>query len=1187
MKFLKKLAIGLAIVFFLVTGLAIVAVATFDPNDYKDSITEKVREETGRELQIDGDITLTVYPWLGIELNGITLSNAAGFGDKPFLKTSLVKARAKLLPLLRKQLEMDTLVLHGATINLARNEKGITNWADLVKPTGEKPEKSDSALPVAALVVGGIDIKDANVFWEDKQEDLTAQVTDVAISTGELVLGQPIDIKAGLNAGASKPALSSRIDFNGTLGYDDGGNVLTLKPMLLESTVKGNSVPGGETAIRLTSEIQVDMDANIARISALDLNAFDTVLKGQVEVADYQSGQPAVTGELDIQGKNLPQLFKIFEIEPLASQLAGIEPKNFNVKTAFDADLKRDDINISDLSLDVLGNKVNANVIARNIKSKTPAAKGSIKASGDNLPILISLASQLKGDSKEKVAALSKELQSAPRSFAIETDFDLDLQAGSVALPTLSVNALGTTTAGTLSGEKLQSSSPALKGGINISGDDLPTLVRIAAAFSGEGKQDLDELTRQLKSVPAAFSVDTRFGSNAGAIEVSQLAIKALGLSSNGTLSISNFLSDKPAVKGKLNASGPDLPLLLLVAGSVQGKDSGLASLAKDLGSIKDKQFTLDAEFDADTKSEQVLLPRLVFNALGIRLNANLSAKNNQVDGKVTVASNEAKLLLTALKQPDLAQVLNSFNLTTGISGSAERVKLDPLSLSAEFAGKQIPNSPVSLKVDAASDIDMKNEVLTINSLKVNGLGLNVSGQLTARQFKTEPTFSGKLDIAPFDLRQLLVSLNQDVPDTADPKVLKQVAVSSGFAGSSNSIELNGLKAQLDDSNLQGDIKLISMSPLNLEFGLGIDQLNLDRYLPPKPKEQQQKQAATPETAAAAAATEIPVETLRAVRIKGDFVMGQFVVSNARLSDLELSVRADKGDIKLAPIKANLYGGSYSGNISLDATGKEPRLKTDTTLTGVQTGPLVKDVADSEDISGEANIMLSLNTSGKDTNVMKQRLSGIGELKFFDGIFRGVDINSVLQQVEIMYESKRFGNVKTEGETKFKSLTATMNIDNGVVSNKDMLMLANGFKVKGEGMMVNLNDETWKYNMTVLVDPASATKGEERYNIGGWDLLIKCRGRIIDKACRPDLESMINALFKDTLKNKLGDMLGLPSGKKAEPAPTPQNVAPEEQTTEQPAEPAPAEQQQQQKPVKPEDVIKEELGKGLKKLFDF
>ena len=121
--------------------------------------------------------------------------------------------------------------------------------------------------------------------------------------------------------------------------------------------------------------------------------------------------------------------------------------------------------------------------------------------------------------------------------------------------------------------------------------------------------------------------------------------------------------------------------------------------------------------------------------------------------------------------------------------------------------------------------------------------------------------------------------------------------------------------------------------------------------------------------------------------------------------------------------------------------------------------------------------------------------------------------------------------------------------------------------------------------MTVLVDPASATKGEERYNLGGWDLLIKCRGKIIDKVCRPDLESMINALFKDTLKNKLGEALGFPSGKKAEPAPIPKSVTPEEETTTQSSEPAPAEQEQ--KPVKPEDVIKEELGKGLKKLFDF
>ncbi len=1183
MKLIKRLAIGLAIVLLLVIGLAVIGVSTFDPNDYKQRIADKVKEDTGRELQIDGEIQLSIYPWLGLELNGITLGNAAGFGDTPFLKTNRIKARVKLLPLLRKELEMDTLLLHGATLNLARNADGITNWEDLAKPADDTAEKQDAAMPFAALVLGGIDVKDINIYWDDKQAAVTAQLTDLMISTGELVLGAPIEIKAGLNVGASKPALESRIDFTGTLTYDDSGNVLTLKPMLLESTVKGKAIPGGESSIRLSSEIMVDMDEDMATISALQINAFDTAVTGQLEAAGIESGLPQAKGELTIKGEDLPGLFKIFEIEPLATQLAGIEPRSFDINTRFDADLKRNDISVPELSIDVLGNKVNANVIARNVKSDTPAARGAIKASGPNLPILLSLASQLKGDSKEKVSALSKELKAAPGAFSIATDFDVDMQAGSVALPALSIQALGVDTSGNLTGDKLQSGAPSLSGGITIKGKNLPTLVRIAAAFAGDGTQDLSALGTQLKAVPATFTVETEFGSSADAIEVSKLAINALGLTSAGKLSIGNALSDKPTLTGSLDASGPDLPLLLLVAGSMQGKDSGLATLAKDLGRIKDKQFTLATEFDLNTGTGQLVLPKLDFKSLGIELDANLAGKNDNIDGQLTLASNKPKPLLTALRQPDLAQVLNSFKLSSGISGGASRMKLDPLSFNAVLSGKQIPDSPVTLAVNAVTDVDLDKEVVAINNLSINGLGLDVSGQLTAKQYSTSPALSGNLDVAPFNLRQLLVSLNQDVPKTADANVLKKVALKTAFSGDGNSIQLKGLDAVLDDSQLKGDINLLSMSPLNLEFGLGIDQFNLDRYLPPKPKEQQQKPAATPETAAAAVATEIPVETLRAIRIKGDFAMGQFVVSNARLTDLELSVRADKGDIKLSPIKAKLYDGGYDGTIRLDATGKEPTLVTDSSLTGVQTGPLVKDVADTEDISGEANINLSLNTSGKDTSVMKRRLSGKGELKFLEGIFRGIDINSVLHQIEILLESKQVRPINTEGETQFKSVTATMDIKNGVVNNNDMLMLANGFKVKGEGMMVNLNDETWKYNLTVLVDPGSATRGEERYNLGGYDVLIKCRGKIMDKKCIPDLESMINALFKDTLKNKLGDVLGLPKQKQS--APAPQDAAPAE-PDKSPAESTPAEQQQQ-KQLKPEDVIKEELGKGLKKLFDF
>ena len=191
-----------------------------------------------------------------------------------------------------------------------------------------------------------------------------------------------------------------------------------------------------------------------------------------------------------------------------------------------------------------------------------------------------------------------------------------------------------------------------------------------------------------------------------------------------------------------------------------------------------------------------------------------------------------------------------------------------------------------------------------------------------------------------------------------------------------------------------------------------------------------------------------------------------------------------------------------------------------------------------------------------------------------------------------MLESKRFGKVDTSGQTEFESLTATLDIKNGVVDNRDMLMQGKGFKVKGEGMMVNLNDETWKYNLTVINDPSSATRGEERFNIGGYDILIKCRDKIADKKCLPDLGSMIDAVMKDTVKkelqDKLGEKLGLPiPGAQKQSAPAPAPTAPAPQPGQQSTPPAEQPQQQQEKPADPEDIIKEELGKGLKKLFDF
>ena len=69
--------------------LASIAVVVFvDPNDYKDDIAKAVRDRTGRDLKLDGNLSLSVFPWLAIETGHAELGNPPGFGAGPFMPSN-------------------------------------------------------------------------------------------------------------------------------------------------------------------------------------------------------------------------------------------------------------------------------------------------------------------------------------------------------------------------------------------------------------------------------------------------------------------------------------------------------------------------------------------------------------------------------------------------------------------------------------------------------------------------------------------------------------------------------------------------------------------------------------------------------------------------------------------------------------------------------------------------------------------------------------------------------------------------------------------------------------------------------------------------------------------------------------------------------------------------------------------
>ena len=161
-KAIRFIGLGLGGLILLIVIAMIVLPMVIDPNQFKGQIAAAVESNTGRQLAIEGDLGLSVFPWLGLEIGATSLANAAGFSDRPFAKVDTVQVRVKLLPLLRKELQMDTVILKGLQLSLETDAGGNTNWADLAgagaaeeKP-GEPAPAEAGKVALAGLAIGGV-----------------------------------------------------------------------------------------------------------------------------------------------------------------------------------------------------------------------------------------------------------------------------------------------------------------------------------------------------------------------------------------------------------------------------------------------------------------------------------------------------------------------------------------------------------------------------------------------------------------------------------------------------------------------------------------------------------------------------------------------------------------------------------------------------------------------------------------------------------------------------------------------------------------------------------------------------------------------------------------------------------------------------------------------------------------------
>jgi AsmA protein len=256
------------------------------------------------------------------------------------------------------------------------------------------------------------------------------------------------------------------------------------------------------------------------------------------------------------------------------------------------------------------------------------------------------------------------------------------------------------------------------------------------------------------------------------------------------------------------------------------------------------------------------------------------------------------------------------------------------------------------------------------------------------------------------------------------------------------------LRSQFDESKIVTNAKVSKFSPLAVEFDLDIDQLNVDKYLPPKPVQT----ASTDVGAGTGAANDMQIDlsALKGHTVNGGVRIGALQVSNLKLAKINAKINLAAGKLAVAPFSLNLYDGSANGSISANAEGNAITVRQ--TLAGISINPLMKDLLNKDLLEGRGSVVLDIATRGATVGAMKKALSGTASLSLKDGAIKGINLAQTLRDAKAKLGQADSTQAANAGQkTDFSELTGSFKIVNGVAHNDDLSMKSPFIRLGGVG----------------------------------------------------------------------------------------------------------------------------------------
>jgi len=300
---MKKILLGIGGVIAILIVVGFIAIKFLVNEELiKDNLITQAKQFTKQDVTIEGNLNLTFYPQIGFELGKVTLFNKHEYADSKQIEVKSVQVAVELMSLFTKTIVVTNVEVDGLTVNVETLADGRNNMDELLTTLAppEKLEKPEKALPnddtqaikvtpegeIAKseykFVVKGVNIRDAQLSFNNRQDGTYHKLSDSSLTIGEFAFGKPVDIRLAANYRTNE--LTAKLKTSMVLTIDEKFNEIKLTQLDNKLALTGKLLPRPEMNISLQGDMAYDNTYKKMKLTGLKLAVDELRITGGLSV---------------------------------------------------------------------------------------------------------------------------------------------------------------------------------------------------------------------------------------------------------------------------------------------------------------------------------------------------------------------------------------------------------------------------------------------------------------------------------------------------------------------------------------------------------------------------------------------------------------------------------------------------------------------------------------------------------------------------------------------------------------------------------------------------------------------------------------------------------------------------------------------------------------------------------------